>query len=333
MLAAALLASLLAQAEPAPAPAPAPGPGPAEAAPAGQAPPAPPAQAEPAPAPPPPAVPAPAANAPDPDPAPAGRAPARARQQRLGARPIRLPRRQRWRQPGARGRPVAGRRVRTPPVRLQERLRDRARRQLLLRSLLEGGRRAVHGSDGAGDRRDAHAVANHLRLDGDDGVALRRYAPVPRRRRGPDRWLLRQPGHDREFDDRAAADRARRVRVRFRHRQPDSGDPARRLQPHLRPQHLLHHSDAGRDVPAVRRPLRRGHRTARPLLSMGRRTVAVALLVVPALGLAALGFAIVATAGERPGGPGLGAPTHFAIRQAVAAALGAALGVVVARLG
>ncbi|HMF41498.1 MAG TPA: FtsW/RodA/SpoVE family cell cycle protein [Polyangia bacterium] len=66
---------------------------------------------------------------------------------------------------------------------------------------------------------------------------------------------------------------------------------------------------------------------------MGRRTVAVALLVVPALGLAALGFAIVATAGERPGGPGLGAPTHFAIRQAVAAALGAALGVVVARLG
>ncbi|HMF41497.1 MAG TPA: hypothetical protein VKQ32_12425 [Polyangia bacterium] len=64
MLAAALLASLLAQAEPAPAPAPAPGPGPAEAAPAGQAPPAPPAQAEPAPASPAPAVPAPATNAP-----------------------------------------------------------------------------------------------------------------------------------------------------------------------------------------------------------------------------------------------------------------------------
>jgi len=65
MLAAALLASLLAQAEPAPAPAPAPGP--AEAAPAGQAAPAPPGQAEPAPPPAAaasPAVPAPATTAP-----------------------------------------------------------------------------------------------------------------------------------------------------------------------------------------------------------------------------------------------------------------------------
>src|SRR5436190_1782537 len=61
MLAAALLASLLAQAEPAPAP----GPGPAETGPPGQATPAPPAQAEPAPAPAAaPAVPAPATTAP-----------------------------------------------------------------------------------------------------------------------------------------------------------------------------------------------------------------------------------------------------------------------------
>jgi len=66
---------------------------------------------------------------------------------------------------------------------------------------------------------------------------------------------------------------------------------------------------------------------------MARRIVTVTLLVVPAFGLAALGFAIVATAGQRPGGPGFGAPTHFAVRQAVGVALGAALGALVARVG
>jgi len=66
---------------------------------------------------------------------------------------------------------------------------------------------------------------------------------------------------------------------------------------------------------------------------MARRNVTVTLLVVPAFGLAALGFAIVATAGQRPGGPGFGAPTHFAARQAVGVALGAALGALVARVG
>lgn len=66
---------------------------------------------------------------------------------------------------------------------------------------------------------------------------------------------------------------------------------------------------------------------------MARRIVAVALLIVPALGLAALGFALVAAAGSRPGPPGLGAASHFAGRHAVAAVLGAALGWVVARAG
>jgi cell division protein FtsW len=66
---------------------------------------------------------------------------------------------------------------------------------------------------------------------------------------------------------------------------------------------------------------------------MTRRIVTLALLVVPAFGLAALGFAIVATAGQRPGGPGFGAPTHFAMRQATGVALGAALGALVARVG
>jgi len=66
---------------------------------------------------------------------------------------------------------------------------------------------------------------------------------------------------------------------------------------------------------------------------MARRTAAIVLLVVPAVGLAALAYAIVATAGSRPGAPGFGAPTHFAVRQVVGTALGAALGAVAARAG
>jgi cell division protein FtsW len=68
-------------------------------------------------------------------------------------------------------------------------------------------------------------------------------------------------------------------------------------------------------------------------LSRSRRIAAIALLVVPAVGLAGLAFAIVATAGARPGAPGLGAATHFAVRQAVGIVLGAALGWVVVHLG
>jgi len=66
---------------------------------------------------------------------------------------------------------------------------------------------------------------------------------------------------------------------------------------------------------------------------MARRTVAIALLVAPAVGLAALDLVIVAGAASRPGPPGLGAPAHFALRQAIALALAGALGVVVARVG
>jgi cell division protein FtsW len=66
---------------------------------------------------------------------------------------------------------------------------------------------------------------------------------------------------------------------------------------------------------------------------MARRIVAAALLILPAVGLAALGFAIVATAGSRPGAPGFGAANHFAVRHAVAAGLGAALGWLIARAG
>jgi cell division protein FtsW len=66
---------------------------------------------------------------------------------------------------------------------------------------------------------------------------------------------------------------------------------------------------------------------------MSRRIAAVSLLVAPAVGLAALDFAIVRTAGARPGAPGLGEPTHFAIRQAIAAGLSAALALAVVRIG
>ena len=59
---------------------------------------------------------------------------------------------------------------------------------------------------------------------------------------------------------------------------------------------------------------------------MTRRFVAVVLLVAPAVGLAALDVAIVATAGARPGAPGLGSPAHFTIRQVIAVVLAAAVG-------
>ena len=66
---------------------------------------------------------------------------------------------------------------------------------------------------------------------------------------------------------------------------------------------------------------------------MAGRIASVVLLVVPAVGLAALDLAIVASAGARPGPPGLGAPNHYAFRQAVAIVLGGALGWVVVRVG
>ena len=66
---------------------------------------------------------------------------------------------------------------------------------------------------------------------------------------------------------------------------------------------------------------------------MAGRTASVVLLVVPAVGLAALDLAIVASAGSRPGPPGLGAPDHYAVRQAIGIVLGGALGWVVVRVG
>ena len=57
------------------------------------------------------------------------------------------------------------------------------------------------------------------------------------------------------------------------------------------------------------------------------------LLVAPAVGLAAFDLAIVATAGARPGAPGLGAPGHFAVRQVVAIVLAAGMGWLVVRVG
>lgn len=66
---------------------------------------------------------------------------------------------------------------------------------------------------------------------------------------------------------------------------------------------------------------------------MAGRTASVVLLVVPAVGLAALDLAIVASAGSRPGPPGLGAANHYAVRQAIGIVVGGALGWVVVRVG
>ncbi len=66
---------------------------------------------------------------------------------------------------------------------------------------------------------------------------------------------------------------------------------------------------------------------------MGRRTLTLLLLLVPAVGLGALGLLMVAAAPARPGAAGVGAPAHYAVRQLVGLACGAVLGGALARLG
>jgi len=66
---------------------------------------------------------------------------------------------------------------------------------------------------------------------------------------------------------------------------------------------------------------------------MARSRVTVLLLVVPALALGGLCLAIVATAAPRGGAPGLGASSHFAVRQLAGLGLGLVLGLVAARAG
>jgi cell division protein FtsW len=65
-----------------------------------------------------------------------------------------------------------------------------------------------------------------------------------------------------------------------------------------------------------------------------RRTTVIALLLAaPAAALGALGLAVVATAPGRATSAGVGAPAHFAARQAACLALAAAAALVTARLG
>jgi cell division protein FtsW (lipid II flippase) len=66
---------------------------------------------------------------------------------------------------------------------------------------------------------------------------------------------------------------------------------------------------------------------------MGRRALTLCLLLVPAVGLGALGLLMVAAAPARPGAAGVGAPAHYAVRQLVGLGCGAALGALLTRLG
>jgi cell division protein FtsW len=63
------------------------------------------------------------------------------------------------------------------------------------------------------------------------------------------------------------------------------------------------------------------------------RRLALTLLIVPPLALGVLGLVMVATAGGRAGAAGLGAPAHFAARQAIGLGVAAVLAVAVARIG
>jgi len=66
---------------------------------------------------------------------------------------------------------------------------------------------------------------------------------------------------------------------------------------------------------------------------MSRRALTLCLLLVPAVGLGALGLLMVAAAPARPGAAGVGAPAHYAVRHLVGLGCGAALGAALARLG
>jgi cell division protein FtsW len=66
---------------------------------------------------------------------------------------------------------------------------------------------------------------------------------------------------------------------------------------------------------------------------MSRRVLTVCLLLAPALGLGALGFLLVSSAPARPGGAGVGAPAHFALRHLIGLALAAILGGAAMQLG
>src|SRR5437868_9374843 len=64
-----------------------------------------------------------------------------------------------------------------------------------------------------------------------------------------------------------------------------------------------------------------------------RRALTVALIVLPALGLGALGVVLVASTTAHQGSAAFGNPAHFANRQIAALALAVLVGVAVARAG
>lgn len=66
---------------------------------------------------------------------------------------------------------------------------------------------------------------------------------------------------------------------------------------------------------------------------MARRGLTLVLLIVPALGLGALGLALVAAAPAHGGAAGVGAADHFTWRQGIGLLLAIGLGAITARLG
>ena len=165
------------------------------------------------------------------------------------------------------------------------------------------------------------------------GLAVRRHARCSSRSAaGLTVGYFGSPESRRAEPDRRAAAGARRLRLRFRHRPEDRRHPARRLHPHLLPSQLP--SSARPATPTRCSAISSTPASASSSVSeMARRTAAVALLIVPAVGLGALGLVIVASAGRAPGPPGLGAPDHFAFRQAIGLVVGGVLGAVVVRVG
>ena len=194
--------------------------------------------------------------------------------------------------------------------------------RFLLRSILDRGGRLHGGRHGqetvfAADRTLSETSFALLQTA---GWRYAGYARVRSRRRGRHDRLLRQPGLClRPATDRSAADRARRLRASsFAHRTADGRHPARRLHATPSPGQTFVADRRATGIPDVRRSLRRRRRLARPFLRWPAGPLASRSMIVPAVGLAALGLAIVATAGARPGATRSRRASHFAVRQASA---------------
>ena len=259
-----------------------------------------------------------------------------AAQQRVGPRPLRLPRRRRRRRHRARVRHVAGRRIRAPAG-----APSRAASSWASRSISSTIASPRTSSRPRSASSDPETIVDARR-------SRRRASPSWRRPAGATPTCVCSSGVgagvtvgyfvspeplDRQHDDRATA-RPRRLRLRLRHRRRRPPPSCASTTPTPSITETLHHRPRRRQLPAVRRPLRRGHRLPRSASEHGPPDRRRRLAGRPRRRAGARSASRSSPARARgPGAPGLGAPHHFALRQAIGVVVGAVLGAVVVRVG